>query len=423
MPLQMKEEISSMIDPQPSTPVARTTARPGIVHAVDEGLSRDGFTILHTYPSPALESKWLECLRHTTAPAHYAFPAFFLEPYFRGKNPFAVLAILGGEVIGVLTGLHEKGTVVSGLETRVHIAIDERRDPNDALGPLTQGVKQESKGAKLVQIYSWRQLPLTPFVQAGYRKREFMGNPILDLSLGAEALIANCGKSQRRNIRFSAKNGVEIIEGTTREEFDAFYSIYERWCSVKQLAQYSKEMEWEAFQTTQKNRCLFLARHEGRIIAGSFVRFYEGGLVECSRNSSRPEFQYLKPNDLLIGYTIEWACKRGFRLMSLGAHHKFFVDSAARLHRSIAIVWIERCSGDTIWKPGDGPVAGRVAQSSSCVRGKGSQALTQGKAGGLVRSTESHVSERDMGTHIPSDLFGYGNPPSPLLRLTLERGR
>lgn len=324
MPLEMKDKVSSVIDLDPSIRAARTTAQPGIVHrAADEGLPGDGFTILHAYPSPALESKWTECLRHTTAPAHYASPAFFLEPYFRGKNPFAVLAIAGGEVVGVLTGLHEKGTVVSGLETRVHIAVDERRDPNDALVLLAQGVKQESKGAKVVQIYSWRQLPLTPFVQAGYRKREFMGNPILDLSLGAEALIANCGKSQRRNIRFSAKNGVEIIEGTTREEFDAFYSIYERWCSVKQLAQYSKEMEWEAFQTTQKNRCLFLARHEGKIIAGSFVRFYEGGLVECSRNSSLPEFLYLKPNDLLIGHTIEWACKRGFRLMSLGAHHKF----------------------------------------------------------------------------------------------------
>jgi hypothetical protein len=324
MPLEMKEKASSTIDLQPSIPVAGATTQPGIVRpTASEGLRSDGFTILHAYPSPALESKWTECLRHTTAPAHYASPAFFLEPYFRGKKPFAVLAIAGGEVVGVLTGLHEKGTVVSGLETRVHIAVDERRDPSDALVLLAQGVKQESKGAKVVQIYSWRQLPLTPFVQAGYRKRAFMGNPILDLSLGADALIANCGKSQRRNIRFSTKNGVEIIEGTTREEFDAFYSIYERWCSVKQLAQYSKELEWEAFQTTQKNRCLFLARHEGRIIAGSFVRFYPGGLVECSRNSSLPEFLYLKPNDLLIGHTIEWACKRGFRLMSLGAHHKF----------------------------------------------------------------------------------------------------
>jgi hypothetical protein len=319
MPLEMKEEISSTTEVQPKV----SAARPATAPAVNDAMPTDGFTLLHAYPSPVLESKWTECLQHTTAPAHYAAPAFFLEPYFRGKKPFAVLAIVGGEVVGVLTGLHEPGKIVSGLETRVHIAVDESRDPAEALDLLLQGVKQESKGTAVVQIYSWKQLPLTPFVKAGYRKREFVGNPILDLSLGADALIANCGKSQRRNIRFSAKNGVEIIEATTREEFDEFYSIYQRWCSVKQLAQYSKELEWEAFQTTQKNRSLFLARHEGRIIAGSFVRFYPGGLVECSRNSSLPEFQYLKPNDLLIGFTIEWACKRGFRLISLGAHHKF----------------------------------------------------------------------------------------------------
>ncbi|MES2221032.1 MAG: GNAT family N-acetyltransferase [Acidobacteriota bacterium] len=291
--------------------------------ATQERMPAEGFTILHEYPTPLLEMKWAECLQHTTAPAHYASPAYFLEPYFRGKKPFAVLAIADGEVIGVLTGLHEPGKVISGLETRVHIAVDERRDPTQAMEWLVQGFERESKGAPLAQVYSWAELPLTPFVKAGYRKREFTGNPILDLSLGAEALIANCGKSQRRNIRFSAKNGVEIIEGKTREEFEAFYTIYERWSSVKQLAQYPKELEWEAFQTTQKNRCLFLARHEGKIIAGSFIRFYPGGLVECSRNFSLPEFLYLKPNDLLIGHTIEWACKRGFRLISLGAHHKF----------------------------------------------------------------------------------------------------
>lgn len=323
MPLEMKEEVSREVDRQASIPSARAAQISAMSSTPEEGMPGDGFTILHAYPSPVLESKWTECLQQTTAPAHFASPAFFLEPYFRGKKPFAVLAMVGGEVVGALTGLHERDTVVSGLETRVHIAVDERRDPQEALALLMQGVQQESKGAKVVQIYSWRQLPLTPFEQAGYRKREFTGNPILDLSLGAEALIANCGKSQRRNIRFSAKNGVEIVEGTTREDFEAFYSIYERWCSRKQLAQYSKELEWEAFQTTRQNRCLFLARHEGRVIAGSFVRFYPGGLVECSRNSSLPEFLYLKPNDLLIGHTIEWACKRGFRLMSLGAHHKF----------------------------------------------------------------------------------------------------
>jgi Acetyltransferase (GNAT) domain len=319
MPLETKEEVSSTVELQTKVAVPPSAT----ASTAQDRMPADGHTILHAYPSPLLESKWAECLQHATAPAHYASPAFFLEPYFRGKKPFAVLAIAEGEVIGVLTGLHEPGKVISGLETRVHIAMDERRDPEQALVWLMQGVNQESKGVPLVQVYSWRQLQLTPFMKAGYRKREFMGNPILDLSLGAETLIANCGKSQRRNIRFSAKNGVEIIEGKTREDFEAFYTIYERWSSVKQLAQYSKELEWEAFQTTQKNRCLFLARHEGRIIAGSFVRFYQGGLVECSRNFSLPEFLYLKPNDLLIGHTIEWACKRGFRLISLGAHHKF----------------------------------------------------------------------------------------------------
>ena len=248
---------------------------------------------------------------------------FFWNHIFAAKSHFAVLAIAGGEVRSFDWAARTGEISIRPGDSGSHCNGRAPRSQSEALELLLQGVNRESKGVPLAQVYSWKQLPLTQFEKAGYRKREFVGNPILDLSLGAEALIANCGKSQRRNIRFSAKNGVEIIEGKTREEFEAFYTIYERWSSVKQLAQYSKEMEWEAFETTQKNRCLFLARHEGRIIAGSFVRFYPGGLVECSRNFSLPEFQYLKPNDLLIGHTIEWACKRGFRLISLGAHHKF----------------------------------------------------------------------------------------------------
>jgi hypothetical protein len=285
--------------------------------------SSDGFAILHAYPDPATEVKWLECLAHSEAPQHFASPAFFLEPYFAEKSPFAILALDDGNVIAILTGLHNHKTVVSGLETRVHIAVDARRDPQKAIRRLVEGVELESRRAKLVQVYSWRQLSLDPFMQAGYRKREFTGNPVFDLSLGAEALIKRFGKSQRHNVRLAKKSGVEIVEATSREQFEEFYAIYEKWCGVKQTAQFSKAVEWDAFQNTRANRTYFLAMHEGKAIAGSVIRFYRGGLIECSRNSSLPEFRNLKPNDLLIAHTIEWGCAHGFQRISLGAHHKF----------------------------------------------------------------------------------------------------
>lgn len=281
------------------------------------------YRILHSYPEPPLESKWLGCLAHALDPAHYASPAFFKELYFNGRRPFAVLAVMGAEVVGALTGLHEGQTVVSGLESRVQIALDGRHDANDILAALARGVEQEAKGCKLVQVYSWSHLDLAPFVKAGYRKRRLTGNPVLDLSLGAETLLKEFGTTHRRNIKLAAKNGVEVSEVTTREDFDAFYVVYDAWCTTKKLFKYPNELEWEIFQTTKNNRRLFVAKKDGKVIAGTTIRFCPGGLVEYSRNSSMPEFLHTKPNDLLMWHCIRWSCENSFSHYSMGAHHKF----------------------------------------------------------------------------------------------------
>jgi lipid II:glycine glycyltransferase (peptidoglycan interpeptide bridge formation enzyme) len=167
-------------------------------------------------------------------------------------------------------------------------------------------------------------------------KREFPGNPVLDLSLGPDKLLKQCNSKRRNCIRFAMKSGLEIIEATTREEFDIFYGIYEKWCAAKEIFQYSKEMEWEAFEMTKKNRRLLIAKFEGQIVAGSVFRFYPGGLVEYSRNSSLTEFQRLKPNDLLVWRAVEWACENGFTQFSMGGHHRFlreFGGTMTAIHR------------------------------------------------------------------------------------------
>lgn len=279
--------------------------------------------ILHAYPDPQLELKWLECLAHANDPAHYASPAFFKELYFREKKPFAVLAIVNEEVVGVLTGVHEKEKVISGLESRAQIAIDRRYDAYEVLSLLALGVKEEARDAKILEVYSWSHLDLSPFVDMGYRKRSLTGNPVLDLSLGTDTLLKECGTTHRRNIKLAAKNGVVATEVTTKEDFDAFYVVYDQWCTAKQLFKYTNELEWEVFQTTRENRRLFVAKKDGKVIAGTTLRFFRGGLVEYSRNSSLPEFQQFKPNDLLMWHAIRWSCENSFSRYSMGAHHKF----------------------------------------------------------------------------------------------------
>jgi hypothetical protein len=281
------------------------------------------FSVIHEFPPPDLELAWRELLNQVNVPSHYTAPEFFREPYFGGKRAFAILALDGETVTAVLTGFHEGNTVTCGLPTRPQIQIRPDSDSAAALDALARGLEQESRDAKLVSIYSWDWLPLEPILRHGYRSRSTDGNPVLNLKLGADALLKQCDGKRRNCIRYAMKHGVEVFPAETLEDFAAFYQIYAGWCASKKTTCYPYTTEELAFRSTSGNRRLFLARHSGKIIAGSVFRFFPGGLVEYSRNSSLPEYQSLKPNDILVWRAIEWACGEGFSLLSMGGSHRF----------------------------------------------------------------------------------------------------
>jgi hypothetical protein len=278
---------------------------------------------LHTFPSPSVEAAWREFLGQVELPSHYTSPEYFLEPYFEGKNIFTLLAMDGGKVIGVLSGVHEDGTVTCGIPTRPMIQIDPSRDAGEVLDILLRGLQEESQGCSMVSVYSWEWAPLERLCQRGFRARTMSGSCVIDLQLGPDVLMKKVEGKRRSSIRYPIKHGVEVYEGTTPEDYAAFYGIYADWCKRKETSCYSYELEERAFEETKRNRILFLARHEGKVIAGSVLRFFHGGLAEYSRNSSMTEHQQLKPNDLLLWRAIEWCCSQGFRKLSLGGSHRF----------------------------------------------------------------------------------------------------
>ena len=279
--------------------------------------------VLHSFPPPEIELAWRDLLRRVPVPSHYTSPEYFLEPYFQGKQPFAVLALRGSSAVGLLTGFHEGSEISCGLPTRPQIQIDPSVDQAAVLRVLALGLKRESAGAKVVSIYSWEWLSLSPLLDLGYRSRLLCGNPILDLSRGAELLLRQCDGKRRNCIRYAMRHGVEVAPAETEQDYREFYEIYAKWCAAKQMHCYPFEVEELAYKTTSHNRRLLVARHEGKVIAGSVFRFMPGGLVEYSRNSSLPEFQNLKPNDLLVWRAVEWASAEGFPFFSMGGSHRF----------------------------------------------------------------------------------------------------
>lgn len=280
------------------------------------------FRILREFPAYPDEMSWRKLLTEVELPSHYTAPTFFREPYFEGKRPFAILAMAGQPVVGVLTGFHDGRVVTCGLPTRPQIQIHPAADLSAVICAFVQGLKEESRGADLVSIFTWEWLLIDAIEEYGYRRKVLEGNPVLDLRMGTDSLFKKCDL-KRSNIRQAIRYGVEVSPAETREDYEAFYKIYADWCASKNTICHPYEIEEQAFRATATNRRLFVARHNGKIIAGSVFRFFPGGLIEYSRNSSLPESRSLRPNDLLIWRGIEWACKEGFSLFSMGGSHRF----------------------------------------------------------------------------------------------------
>jgi hypothetical protein len=262
-------------------------------------LERTTYAILHESPSPEVELVWRDLLNRVNLPSHYTSPEVFKEPYFDGKHLFAILALQGNLATAVLVGIHEGRTVSCGLPTRPQIQIDPEYDVIASLVALMRGLEEESRGSELVSLYSWASTPLHGVGTYGYHQTMLEGVPILDLRQGPDALLKGCNSKRRNCIRYALKSKVEVVTASNPEEYKAFYGIYRDWCTVKRLPCYSYEIE------------------------GSVFRFFPGGLIEYSRNSSHPDYLHLKPNDILVWKAIEWACEQGFASLSMGGAHRF----------------------------------------------------------------------------------------------------
>lgn len=284
-----------------------------------------GFQIVREFPGPSFELAWRDCLDRVPAPAHYNAPEFFCEPMQPVEsNRFAVLAMLGTRVTGMLTGSHVEKQVACGQSSRPQICVDHTADLSSTLDALADGLLAQARESKLLTVYSW--FPLPNFTRYGFRERKLEGVVVLDLSLGSARLFKELDKKRRNCIRSAMRNGLEIFEASTQQDLADYYSIYSRWFVTPRKKIGGEKLSFEFFQQRfhlRENVRMFLARSSGQIIAGITLRFFPGGTVEYSSNSSLDAFLHLKPNDLLLWNAIEWACAEGFRRFSLGGTHRF----------------------------------------------------------------------------------------------------
>ena len=276
-------------------------------------------------PDVEMAARWNQFVGQAPFATHYVTANYFIDPYIRGEA-FAVLAAdEGGEITAVLTGTIDGEKIVSGMFSRPQIVFGKNVNRESAASALLEGITEVSHSSKsLIEIYAWEELPQISVDGMQVRKsNDSTSVVILELADGPDAIFAKFSQTRRNEIRKAIKqNLVEIKQLETDTELDELYQIHCDWNERKgNQADTIEQIKTSVGQT--ENRRVFIAKANGKVIAGSFYRFCSGVVVEYAANVSMPQFQRLRPNDLIGWHAIHWACSENFTHFSMGGSHLF----------------------------------------------------------------------------------------------------
>lgn len=283
------------------------------------------YQILQEFPDADLLKKWNEFLASAELPTHYVTPNFFIDPYIRGGEKFAVLTFDNEIITAVLTGTDDGKKINSGFAVRPQTCFRRNIDLSKAAKSLIEGLREKGgTSLEFINFYTWK--PIPEFEEIGFQTEVSSGTNMiimLDLSLGADEIFKAFSQTRRNEIRKSIKqNQVQIKELETGAELEELYEIHVDWNRRKGNQPDTFEQMKLAFEQ-KDHRKIFIAKHEDKVIAGSYYRFCKGGIVEYAANNSLVEFQKLRPNDLIGWHSIQWACEAGFPYYSMGGSHLF----------------------------------------------------------------------------------------------------
>jgi hypothetical protein len=284
-----------------------------------------GHVLLDCFPNPDVETLWNRFVARVDSPDLYCTPHYFREPYWRNRNPFAILAFTHGEVTGVVSGLRQDREVTCGLPSRPQMLLDANSDVRKTASIMASALITEFPRARVITAYSWQPAFVDDFKEHHFCFRPLQGDVVLDLTRGASKLFQSFHDNRKRNIRAAMKHGVEVSEVKTPQDVVEYWDTFCAWRNSQRKKIHSRETleNVKDINRLPETHRRFIARYQGKPVAATSVRFCPGGLIEYAGNCSKDEFNHVRPNDLLIWRTIEWACEHGFTRYSLGASHPF----------------------------------------------------------------------------------------------------
>ena len=151
----------------------------------------------------------------------------------------------------------------------------------------------------------------------GSRGARFLHH-LLDLSPGADAVLAAAHSQNRRGAKKAAKAAVTVRRATDRSAIDAFYRLHtatrRRQGVPVQPRSFIRRLETLFAEGLGH---VALAEHEGAVAAAAVFVGY-GRTVTYKYGASDEAHLAVRPNNAIFAETIRWACDQGFAALDFG---------------------------------------------------------------------------------------------------------
>ena len=179
-----------------------------------------------------------------------------------------------------------------------------------AQGALTLRIEPDLENASangVAALHTFKALSMQP-IQAVQPLRTIL----LDLTPPEEVLLAQMKEKWRYNVRLGLRKGVRVRVAQTVDDVQGWYHIMQLTSERDQFGIHTLEYylhAWQLFASRGLAR-LFLAEHEGQLLAGIFVSLFARQGIYLYGASSNEQRQ-LMPNYVLQWEAIRWTKGQG----------------------------------------------------------------------------------------------------------------
>jgi len=172
---------------------------------------------------------------------------------------------------------------------------------------------RDTKGGRVIAVHS--ALPDAPGVHHVTRAVRH----VLPLGRTSKQVLQELNASRMRGIRKAQRLGVQASLSQSAADLPAFYRLHletRRRLGVPVQPMRFLEALWKSVVLRGLGFVVF-AYKDGRPIAAALFLAWNGTLI-YKFGASDPRYWELRPNNLVIGTAIDWACQHGYGLLDFG---------------------------------------------------------------------------------------------------------